>query len=370
MFSELIVRAATQLDKDLPFVVYRRPSETVVHSVFQMDTHLHFVDDFSESGFVFAPFDSNKKAVLLPAHEVMSKTFVNKKKPGLKEVIAPPGQNNQHDFYVDLVERAISEIRSGVFKKVVLSRKLEQESSMLPLDLLQKILSVYDKAFCYLWYHPKVGLWLGATPEILLHSDGQQLTTMSLAGTKPYVSNKPPIWGDKEKEEQNMVTDYIVSAIKTRVKDLKVSETKAVRAGNLWHLRTEVSGSLKKEGLSEIIGVLHPTPAVCGVPLAPTKAFVLENEKYDREFYTGFIGELNRQEKFFESHGKAEQTPSDGTGTKKITELFVNLRCLQLINTTAQIYVGGGVTLDSVAEKEWQETVSKSKTMLRVLADK
>ena len=88
MFSELIVRAATQLDKDLPFVVYRRPSETVVHSVFQMDTHLHFVDDFSESGFVFAPFDSNKKAVLLPAHEVMSKTFVNKKKPVLKEVLA------------------------------------------------------------------------------------------------------------------------------------------------------------------------------------------------------------------------------------------------------------------------------------------
>lgn len=364
MFSELISRAMAQLDSELPFVVYRKPNESLVHSIFQKDAELHLVDDFSETGFVFAPFDSDGKPVLLLAHEVWSETFISTKSPNLNGLVENLDQNNQHGFYVELVKNAIVEIQNEAFKKVVLSRKLEVECSMLPLDLFEKILATYKSAFCYLWYHPKVGLWLGATPEILLRTNGLRLTTMSLAGTKPYVNGEIPIWGVKEMEEQNMVTDYIVDAIETKVDDLNLSETKAVRAGNLWHLRTEVSGTLKKNGLSEVIRVLHPTPAVCGVPLLQTKTFLLENENYEREFYTGFLGELNRPGKHF---GLNDGTKQTAALEKKFTELFVNLRCLQLVNDTAQIYVGGGVTHDSIAEKEWQETVSKSKTMLSVL---
>ena len=369
MFSELITRAVAQLDNELPFVVYRKPKKTIVHSVFQKDAQLHLVDDFSESGFVFAPFDSDNQAILLPAHEVLSEAFIKKNDQSANKTIKDVDQNVQHDFYTELVKKAIVEIQNGAFKKVVLSRKLEVECRTLPLMLFEKILATYENAFCYLWYHPKVGLWLGATPEILLRTRGLRLTTMSLAGTTPYVAGEIPIWGIKEMEEQNMVTDYIVNTIKTRVDDLNLSETKAVRAGNLWHRRTEVSGNLKKSGLSEVIGALHPTPAVCGVPMASTKAFLLENENYDREFYTGFLGELNIQENLFEPNGAVRQTATNKTNAEKVTELFVNLRCLQLVNSIAQIYVGGGVTRDSVPEKEWQETVGKSKTMLSVLFD-
>lgn len=358
-----------QLDNELPFVVYRKPNESLVHAIFQKDAELHLVDDFSETGFVFAPFDSNSKPVLLPAHEVCSETFVDGKGSILNRITENLDQNEQHDFYVELVKNAIDEIQNKTFKKVVLSRKLEVACNLLPLDLFEKILATYENAFCYVWYHPKVGLWLGATPEILLRTHGLRLTTMSLAGTKPYLKGEMPIWGIKEMEEQKMVTDYIFNAIEAKVDDLKLSETKTVRAGNLWHLRTEVSGTLKKNGLSEVIRVLHPTPAVCGVPLSKTKAFLLENENYDREFYTGFLGELNRGGKHFELKDEVKQTATLKKNAEKATELYVNLRCLRLVDATAQIYVGGGVTHDSIAEKEWQETVSKSKTMLRVLFD-
>jgi isochorismate synthase len=61
----------------------------------------------------------------------------------------------------------------------------------------------------------------------------------------------------------------------------------------------------KKSTLKTLIRALHPTPAVCGLPRGYAKKFILENEQYDRSFYTGFLGELNiksdkkKSDKFF-----------------------------------------------------------------------
>ena len=91
---------------------------------------------------------------------------------------------------------------------------------------------------------------------------------------------------------------------------------------------------------------VHPTPAVCGLPKNEAKVFILENEGYDREFYTGFFGELN---------------------LKGSSNLFVNLRCMQVLKNQLALYIGGGITIDSIPEKEWEETIAKSEVMLKVL---
>ena len=52
---------------------------------------------------------------------------------------------------------------------------------------------------------------------------------------------------------------------------------------------------------------------------------------------------------------------------KNVTNLYVNLRCMQFKNNEALIYVGGGITKDSVPEDEWQETVSKTLVMKKAL---
>jgi len=130
--------------------------------------------------------------------------------------------------------------------------------------------------------------------------------------------------------------------------NLRQSNTETVKAGSLVHLRTQIKGDIEKEGLRSLVNLLHPTPAVCGMPKEKAKQFILENENYNRSYYTGYLGELNMTE-------------------NKNSHLFVNLRCMEIKNNIAEIYIGGGITKESNPEKEWEETVAKSNIMLKAL---
>ena len=55
--SSLVTKAEKQLQEKLPFVLYRKPSEDLVYGIFQKDTSQVTIKDFSESGFVFTPFN-------------------------------------------------------------------------------------------------------------------------------------------------------------------------------------------------------------------------------------------------------------------------------------------------------------------------
>jgi isochorismate synthase len=104
--------------------------------------------------------------------------------------------------------------------------------------------------------------------------------------------------------------------------------------------------------LEEIIKALHPTSAVCGLPKAAAKDFILQNEPYDRSYYSGFLGELNIDLATF----RTEQS-----------DLFVNLRCMKINEKQVELFIGCGITKDSVPEAEFIETVNKSMTMRKVL---
>ena len=366
MFSDVMKRAETQLSNKLPFVVYSKPNSNEVCAIFQKNDQLYHTKDYMEKGFVFAPFDSDAMAVLLPLDEQLVVDYkpseVAKSIQGCS-VDADPGQRQ---FHLNLVKKGIDEIEKGTFGKVVLSRKFEVDCSQPPLSLLEKLLAVYTSAFCYLWYHPKVGMWLGATPEILLRVENNRLTTISLAGTQAITDNDDPNWSQKEHIEQEMVTDYITHALKDQVSQLKKSKVQSVKAGNLWHLRTKIT-ALLNDNLTEIVRALHPTPAVCGMPMQAAKNFVMEHENYNREYYTGFLGELNLKKEIGRSTQNRNWEHKSYRFIKSTTELFVNLRCMQLKEDKAIIYVGGGITSGSNPEEEWEETKAKSSTMMSVL---
>lgn len=334
--------------QNLPFVVYRKPNANSVSGFFMNDDSLFYSDSFTESGFVFAPFNTDEKAILFPLEKsefLTEKNVLNKNFDDEKVFFADKKSKEKH---IEIVEKAIEEIKKSKLQKVVVSRK--ENVQLADFDLLkifQNLLENYQNAFVSVWFHPKVGLWLGATPETLLQVNNNAFKTMSLAGTQVYNKSKSVIWKSKELEEQQLVTDFIESQLDGISSNLKTDKTETIKAGNLLHLRTKVEGVLdKKSDLKSLIRALHPTPAVCGLPRNMAKDFILENENYDRSFYTGFLGELNIDKK---------------------SSLFVNLRCMEINNKIASIYVGGGITKDSNAEKEWEETVSKSKTMKQVL---
>lgn len=335
------------INQELPFVLYKEPGSQIVKAVLQRDSAINQVDNFNEKGFVFAPFLNNSKPVLIRPDQFLEMDFKTTNLPSL-----PPGKHKETKFerdrYEQLVKKAIDEISRGTFDKVVLSRQITINFHNEPILIFQRLLAQFPNAFCYCWCHPEIGLWVGASPETLLHFQDGCLKTVSLAGTQKRIADKKPEWTEKERKEQEIVTRYIVKALRNKVKNLQVTKPESITAGSLWHLRTEITGTTTMENLSAIIRELHPTPAVCGLPLPAARKFIVDNENYSRSFYTGYLGELN--------FGKSDNT-----------HLYVNLRCMELLPKKLKIYVGGGIIEGSDPGREWEETVHKSEIMKSVL---
>lgn len=336
--------------RNIPFVVYRKPNTESVNGFFMKDDALNFTTQFKETGFVFAPFNSDEKAVLFPLEksEFIHENILIEKNLSLNDTISSE-VNSDKEKHLHLVEKALDDINNNELIKVVVSRK--EEIQLDEFDVLltfKKLLNTYANAFVYVWFHPKVGLWFGATPETLLNIKGTRFKTMSLAGTQVYVDSEDVVWKNKELEEQQLVTDFIESQLKPVSTNLKIDKIETVRAGSLLHLRSSVEGELRfTSNLKTLIRSLHPTPAVCGLPRDKAEEFISKYENYKRTFYSGFLGELNIE--------------------NNSSSLFVNLRCMSVADKIASIYVGGGITKDSSAKKEWEETIAKTKTIKKVL---
>lgn len=348
-YTNLLEKISERYKEKLPFVVYKKPDSKFVSGVFQDDSRLFTVKDYSEKGFVFAPFDDSLETVLIPADKIIHAPYENIELSKTKEAKIFDENEKSRERHVEFVDETIKYIIESEVSKIVIARTKEISYSDFELiSIFERLLSKYPMATSYVWYHPKVGLWLGATPEMLLQIEGANFKTMSLAGTQQFVDTIDVSWGAKEIEEQQLVTDYVVSNLKKEAEEIYSSKTYTAKAGSLLHLRTDISGSIIKEkGIETLLKILHPTPAVCGFPSSESKEFILKNENFDRSYYTGFFGELNIEEK---------------------TSLYVNLRCMQVINENLiRLYVGGGITDKSDAEKEWKETMAKCKTMESVL---
>ncbi len=349
----------------LPFVVYKKPDSKNILAFFQIGDDLHHQKDFSESGFVFAPFDNRDKTVIFPLSKckVFSTLSEDLNSPYNSESFQAITENvigrdhlniKEKQNHISLVKKGIDLIKNGKVLKVVLSRKEEVIISDHKIsEIFQRLLNKYSSAFVYLWFHPKVGLWMGASPETLLSVKGNKFKTMALAGTQSYKGTLDVFWAQKEKQEQQYVTDFIISRLNR--KNLLIGKPFTLKAGSLLHICTEINGEISdKNKLKNLIQNLHPTPAVCGLPKNKAKEFILKNEDYKREYYTGFLGEFNMNKE-------------DSNEEFKTTDLYVNLRCMRIEESKIALFVGGGITLDSDPLKEWEETIAKSEVMKTVL---
>jgi isochorismate synthase len=261
------------------------------------------------------------------------------------------------------VELAVNAIRQNKFKKVVLSRTkdLRYSEDFQPAKAFSKLVKVYPHAFISLVNLPEQNeLWLGASPEVLVQQNANGIfKTMSLAGTQNAKNEAGELipkydirWGEKEIEEQALVSRYIVECFKKiRLREYTETGPKTILAGNLYHLRTDFEvdtlALLFPELASVMLKLLHPTSAVCGVPKFPSLNFISEIEGYDRSFYSGFLGPV--------------QVGGD-------SNLFVNLRTVRFKDGEATFFAGAGITEDSIPEDEWKETELKCDTLLKVIA--
>jgi isochorismate synthase len=371
-------------DNNLSLALWRLPNQTVKHVILSQHALLikkdYPVEDLS-TGFIFAPFDKDKDSTFLPADfsfsidndelrppenptEIRSHAWLNEQLKSFtqtsKSKVHPSKTKSTETFqshFEDLVSKSIIEIEKNTFEKVVLSRTkliaLPQDFNII--DSFQKLCKAYPNALISFVSLPGIGSWLGATPEVLVSvTDKTIFKTVALAGTKPFnesINLKTVAWTQKEIEEQALVERYIISCFKKiRLREYDEHGPKTVVAGNLMHLKSEFTVDMKATNFPQLgsimLQLLHPTSAVCGAPLDSSFDFLKKNEGYDREFYSGFLGPVNFNNNI---------------------NIFVNLRCMQLLGDKALCYAGAGITADSIPQDEWEETELKLKTLLNVL---
>jgi isochorismate synthase len=352
--TDLFIKVRTHVEQQLPFVLFTKPDSDKMVGLFQKNDHLYFLQDFAAKGFVFAPFDGDLMPYIPQKESDVYVESIVQTDYLVAKTIAPEIDETAQIVFENLVQRGHAAIQKNVFEKVVLSRKEEVLLRQFDLEsVFKKLIAFYPTAFNYCFFHPKIGMWMGATPEQFLKINQKSLQTVALAGTKIATKAENVIWQEKEIEEQRLVTEFITTGLQDKVSELTVSSPYTVKAGNLFHIKTDIAATIKsKKAKGEIITALHPTSAVCGLPKESAKAFILKNESYDREYYSGFLGELNIDLATF----RTEQS-----------DLFVNLRCMKIVGDTAELFIGCGITKDSIPADEFMETVNKSMTMRKVL---
>ncbi|GGK71299.1 chorismate-binding protein [Rufibacter glacialis] len=260
------------------------------------------------------------------------------------------------DAFEQSATAAIKAMQAGCLEKVVLSRTktLPLYDGFEVLQAFSQLEKLYPTAFVSLVAIPGLGTWLGATPELLVQIDRHQVfRTVALAGTQVSTNGLTPadaIWRQKEIEEQALVQRYIISCFKhIRLRDYVEMGPRTVAAGNLLHLRSEYSAAMEEVGFphlgTQMLELLHPTSAVGGMPKKAALQMINDLEQHDRRYYSGYLGPIQLGQE---------------------TNLFVNLRCVELGEGTVTAYGGAGMTADSNPAQEWVETEHKMQTVLRL----
>lgn len=199
---------------------------------------------------------------------------------------------------------------------------------------------------------------VGATPELLLRREGLTVTSMPLAGSarrgldesQDRAAAEALVRSSKELREHAVVVEWIADRLSPLCKSLRVSsKPRLVSTRSLWHLATPIQGHLRDGSASsvELAAALHPTPAVCGMPVDLARATIQELEPFDRGFFAGTVG----------------WCAANGDGV-----WMMAIRCAQLMDTRAQLFAGAGIVPGSTPASEADETLAKFGALLDALA--
>ncbi len=343
--------------EEAPFVLYHSPnSEELVLLKGKKEDILEckeIGEINKKSGFLFIPFfitDENPILVFSPREENSFSLQKESLKDGFTIQEYESNKNVQiSEAYIRDFSLFKEKLSSKNFKKIVLAREsIEEVKQDLKLsEIFIKMLASYPSAYTYIAYTPKIGVWLGASPELFLLGKDLNWETTSLAGTQVQEGEGSIKWSQKNKEEQSLVTDFIRKTLEKYSTNIKEENVHSFRINSIAHLKTNFSFQLKNaKDISLLIKDLFPTPAVCGLPQKESYEFIRKNETCSRNYYSGLVGNFNKEE---------------------ISHLYVNLRCVNIKNKKLTLYAGGGLLEESDLKEEFLETERKMDVMRRVL---
>ena len=259
--------------------------------------------------------------------------------------------------YRESVADAVHRISSGEASKVVLARDLvgsiDAEADLRPviMDLAQ--------GYPDCWTFSIDGL-IGASPETLVAVAATTVDARVLAGTAARGSDPQRdldaaatlATSTKDIDEHAFAVRSVIEALTPLTSTLHTSEAYTLKLPNLWHIATDVAGTLA-DGTSslDVVDALHPTAAVAGTPTAAALTIIDTLEPFDRGRYAGAVGWVG----------------GNGDG-----EWAVALRCMQVGPATNGIrairaHAGAGIVADSRPDSELIETTMKFRPIVEAL---
>lgn len=252
------------------------------------------------------------------------------------------------------VGEALAAIDAGVVGKVVLSRrqKLVADEPFSSKDLLVNLIDGDARGTVLLYRYADV-FFCGCTPELLVRKDGARVSSMCLAGTCPAGADEQErrrladeLMADgKNRAEHDYVVRHVREVFRRVCFDVDVPQAPGIMSlTHVQHLHTPAAAQvLDGVSLWELMGDLHPTPAVSGTPVGEARMLIRRIERYNRGFFAGACGYID--------------AAGDG-------EFSVGLRTGVFDGETGWLYAGCGIVAGSEADAEYDEIGLKLKTIL------
>lgn len=305
--------------------------------------------DLGADGFIAATFENRRDELqLIPAEAPIgeeedwnSLCDYSETNPDFR----PPSESTTPQQHERAVRRILASISSGELMKCVTARAISQAGEVDLKQTFHRLCSLYPSAFIFCFHTHTGGTWMGASPELLLKCDGTEISTCSLAGTRP--SGCAGEWDRKNINEQRLVTEYITSKLQERGCSPRTHGPYTYDAGPVCHLRTDIWGSLPHDAGSDaamaLAKALSPTPALCGYPTDAALELIASVEGFHRGFYGGFCGPVS-------------------DGGRRIY-CHVGVRMMSADSSRFCLFSGGGIVEGSEPETEWEETERKATTL-------
>lgn len=256
------------------------------------------------------------------------------------------------------VNEAQDRIHSGSLKKVVLARTCDLTFDAPPdvISALAKLDRRYADCYRFL-IEPEAGrAFFGATPELLAEIRDSTLHTAAVAGSRPRGATPAAdralaaelLASAKDRIEHQVVVEMLRERVRPYARTLDIPDQPHVlKLTNIQHLHTPVRAELETHfDALDLVGELHPTPALGGYPSRAAMLAIAEIEGFARGWYASPVGWID----------------ADGDGI-----FAVAIRSAVVSGEHARLYAGAGIVAASDPDKEWEETAIKFKPMLDAL---
>lgn len=274
--------------------------------------------------------------------------------PSVISVDYPLAKDDWRQMIVD----ATRQIHEGKLEKVVLSRQAEVTLSedADPVRVIRVLSKRYPDCYRFLLEVEAGHAFFGATPELLVEVHDSHLHTMALAGSRKrgltpeddMRLGQELMDSPKERHEHALVVESLRERITPYTQTLDIpAEPEIYRLQNIQHLYTPVRAELQTHfDVLDLVGELHPTPALGGSPRRLALEAIEQLEHQERGWYAAPVGWIN----------------ADGDGM-----FAVAIRSAVSDGNRVRPYAGAGIVGDSDPDKEWDETRLKFKPLMEAL---